>query len=464
MRERAPSSRARKTVIHGVVKETLTLDVDLRDRASAGVGVRYPAGRRTERETHPMDVDIAVVGLGSIGSMALWRLAGRRNIRVAGFEMFGPGHDRSAAGGESRIFRLVASDDSRLVPLHLHALPLWRELEQDAARELLFRTGVLVLGRSDAPGVQGAMASARDFEIEADLLDRTELVARYPQHRVGADYVGILDSQAGYVLSQLAVVSAIESAVRRGATLNSYARVVGIEPGSSRVTLRLANGERQGVRRVLLAPGPWMGPLLYESLGVTITARMLRPVQAWFAPIDPAQYAAARCPVFIHASEPHFYGFPTLDGCLIKMGLSAAAHRPVPDPDRLDRTVDVSDVSAFRDLVRDRLHGVRPDPIRLAAYMESYTPDGLPVIGALPHAPAIVLLGGFSGRGFKIAPLMGEVGAALVLGEEPPVEVTEFRVDRLVTSEAGGGSPAARTPDHIPRWKRSKDEIRKPGT
>ena len=46
--------------------------------------------------------DVGVLGVGSMGSMTLWQLA-RRGVRAIGFEQFSVGHDRGAAGGETRI-------------------------------------------------------------------------------------------------------------------------------------------------------------------------------------------------------------------------------------------------------------------------------------------------------------------------------------------------------------------------
>lgn len=46
--------------------------------------------------------DVVVVGLGTMGSTMLWRLA-RRGVWVIGIEHFTPGHDRVSGHGESRI-------------------------------------------------------------------------------------------------------------------------------------------------------------------------------------------------------------------------------------------------------------------------------------------------------------------------------------------------------------------------
>ena len=47
-----------------------------------------------------MDGKLAVIGLGSIGSMALWQ-ASRLTDSVTGFEAQAPAHGRSAVGGRA---------------------------------------------------------------------------------------------------------------------------------------------------------------------------------------------------------------------------------------------------------------------------------------------------------------------------------------------------------------------------
>ena len=63
---------------------------------------------------------VAVIGTGTMGSQAMWRLASR-GAEVTGYDRYAPGHDRSAAGGETRIFRSAHFEDSRYVPLLRHA-------------------------------------------------------------------------------------------------------------------------------------------------------------------------------------------------------------------------------------------------------------------------------------------------------------------------------------------------------
>jgi sarcosine oxidase len=56
--------------------------------------------------------DVAVVGLGAMGSAALYAAA-RRGFRVIGFDRLEPGHNRSSSFGESRVIAVgsLAAED-----------------------------------------------------------------------------------------------------------------------------------------------------------------------------------------------------------------------------------------------------------------------------------------------------------------------------------------------------------------
>ena len=71
--------------------------------------------------------DVAVVGLGAMGSASL-RTLSRRNVKVVGIERFTPGHDKGSSHGETRIIRLGYFEHPSYVPLLRQTYQLWREL------------------------------------------------------------------------------------------------------------------------------------------------------------------------------------------------------------------------------------------------------------------------------------------------------------------------------------------------
>ena len=64
------------------------------------------------------------------------------------------------------------------------------------------------------------------------------------------------------------------------------------------------------------------------------------------------------------------------------------------------------------------------------------TPDALPVLDAPASHPGLVIGAGFSGHGFGIGPVSGEILADLALGRASRFELGPFRLDRFVGAPA----------------------------
>jgi sarcosine oxidase subunit beta len=66
------------------------------------------------------------------------------------------------------------------------------------------------------------------------------------------------------------------------------------------------------------------------------------------------------------------------------------------------------------------------------AGLEAFTPDDLPVLGPVPGIRGLLVAAGFSGHGFAIAPMVGEILARLALGRDPLEPLWRgLRVDRV---------------------------------
>jgi len=69
------------------------------------------------------------------------------------------------------------------------------------------------------------------------------------------------------------------------------------------------------------------------------------------------------------------------------------------------------------------------------------TPDALPVIDAHAGIDGLIIAAGFSGHGFGIGPVTGEILAALTLGSETRFDLSGFRCDRFKIGQNGRGRP-----------------------
>ncbi|MGY0057797.1 N-methyl-L-tryptophan oxidase [Streptomyces sp. LZ34] len=357
---------------------------------------------------------VAVVGVGTMGSQAAWRLAAR-GAEVVGYDRFAPGHDRSAAGGETRIFRSAHFEDSRYVPLLRHADALWQELRKETGRELRRLTGCLLMGPTEHQQMATVLASIAEHGLDHEVLDAESLARRFPQFRIEDGDVAVLDRHAGFIRPELTIHTAARRAEQLGARIHRYTTVREIAPAGGGVEVHTDAGSERFDAAVVTV-GPWVGDLL-PDLPWEVDIRRL--INAWYVPGTDAWSGEER-PAFIRTAPTHCYGLPSPDGVSVKLGLSRALHRPVDDPNRLERTVAPEELEIFTELLGRYMPDLHPDPIRLSVFMEGYTESSRPLVGPLPGHDNVVLLAGFSGHGFKLSPAMGDIAADLALDGTSP--------------------------------------------
>src|SRR3954447_10288005 len=123
--------------------------------------------------------DVAVVGLGGLGSATAWQLA-RRGVSVVGLEKFELGHLRGASHDTSRILRRSYHTPG-YVRLAGEAYDDWALLAERAGRPLVTTTGGVDLfppGAAIAESDYSASLAACGVPFEQ--LSPAEVAARWP--------------------------------------------------------------------------------------------------------------------------------------------------------------------------------------------------------------------------------------------------------------------------------------------
>ncbi|MEU0898844.1 N-methyl-L-tryptophan oxidase [Streptomyces massasporeus] len=353
---------------------------------------------------------VAVIGAGSMGSQVMWRLAAR-GAEVIGYDRYAPGHDRGAAGGESRIFRAAHLGEPGYLPVLRLADGLWEQLQAETGRSLRRRSGSLVMGETASPSMRLLLSTSAAHGLDHEVLDREELGRRYPQHRLPDGHTAVLDRLGAVIRPEASVQAAAARAEQLGARLHRYTPVREVVP-AARGGVQIVTGQgTDHVDAAVVTVGPWINTLL-PDLPRTVDIR--RVICSWHLPTRHDWFAGG-APPFVRATPHDCFGIPSPDGNSVKLGLSFKYHAPVPEPERLDRTVRPEEIGTFHELIRELMPDLNPDPIRLSAYMEGYTDSGNPLVGHLPGEDDIIVMAGFSGSGFKLSPAMGEIAADLAL-------------------------------------------------
>jgi sarcosine oxidase len=377
-----------------------------------------------------MDTDVIVVGLGVMGSCALWRLA-KRGVDAVGVEQFEPGHARGASHGQSRIIRTAYAEGAAYVPLAREAWRLWRELSADAGVELVRRTGGLMMGPAGSSWVEAPLASARAHGLAYELLTAEEIRRRFPQHLVDGATAGLYEEEAGFVRAEEGLLAAVGQARALGATVLTGVPVTVVTPDPERPSVELADGTRIAGRHLVVAAGAWHRALL-PPMAPKIS--VVRRVFGWFGFADGQSFEPSRFPVFIRGDLPGehaWYGIGSLDGRTIKLGIHVwpGIDEPV-DPAAGAREPDSVDAQRLSSIVTDHLSGLDPQSVRMQACTYSNTADGDFLIGALDSVPGVTVLGGFSGHGFKFGPVLGDIAADLATRGETRWDIGFLRPER----------------------------------
>ena len=371
--------------------------------------------------------DVVVAGLGAMGSAALAACAGR-GVRCAGFDRFSPPHPLGASSGKSRLIRQAYFEDPSYVPLLLRAYTLWRELEARTARSILLQTGLVMVGPPDGTLLRGSLESARRFALPVQCWDAEELRRRFSSVCVRDGEAAVFEEAGGMLAPEVAVAAQIEIARAAGASVFLDSALENWDAGSSGITIRLQDGQTVRAERLILALGPWSKPLL-EALGVP--TRVQRNVQVWFHP-QTHEYDAERFPAFLlerPGLPAMLYGFPDAGD-----GVKAAFHGlgEQSEAESLDRRIHPErDVRPLAEALHAWMPYVGGTYVDAKVCPYTLTPDEHFVVDVHPAHSNVVVLGGFSGHGFKFAPVVGEIAAQLALDGGTPHAIDRFSLGRF---------------------------------
>ena len=366
-----------------------------------------------------MTQDVIVIGLGAHGSAAAYHLA-KRGLKVLGLEQFPRGHTLGSSGGLSRIIRLSYYEHPDYVPMLRRAWDLWRELEREAGETLLTQTGGLYLGRPDGELVSRALLSATTHGLAHEELDAAALRARYPLFRIDDDWIGLHETQAGWLAPERCIETHLRMAERHGAQLEFGARARWSTDGDG-VRVTTAAGTYSADALVVTA-GVWMPEMLPE---LAAHLWIERNVLFWFEPVRRTSEFDA-LPVWILEDDDRFYyGFPRDPQYGFKVAGLRFGDRV--DPNSVDREASPGDEARLRSFLARRIPDADGERRFAKVCMYTNSPDRQFVIDRA--AANVVFASACSGHGFKFASAIGELLADMhQRRREPPRFLTAGRL------------------------------------
>ena len=360
--------------------------------------------------------DAIVVGLGAMGSAAVWHLA-QRGARVLGIEQFSRGHDRGSSHGGSRIIRFAYFEHPDYVPLLRRSDVLWKEIETRSGEKLVHRCGVLYGGMHSSEVIAGVKHSSQLHGIAIESIDTAKIGDRFPAFANCSEPIDefLFEPNAGFVRPERAICAMLDDAQRNGAVLREGEAVQEWRERGEWVEVT-AGGVTHRARELVLCPGAWT-----QELARTIDVPLVntRQVIGWITPREPTRGDSQVMPAFFLERENGvpIYGVPmasdqgTPSG--IKVGFHGGGEECVADS--IDRVVRLDEVKAIEAAFARAAPSVAGAVTASSVCMYTNTPDGHFVIDRMPGCQGISIACGFCGHGFKFAPVVGEILADFVM-------------------------------------------------
>ncbi len=368
-----------------------------------------------------INTDICVLGGGIMGLSTAYSISKTSDSKILLLDRYGIGNDYCSSNDINRVFRYSYGNDEHYTRMAVESVKLWKNLEKESGQELLLPTGLLMLQGEDQDANGFNEASYRTLsrlKLGAEQLEAEELEKRFPQFRAEK---GFFDPHGGVLLASKALYALSSLTQKHGVTVRkgqAMKLVFGDHP-----SVETEAGEIVRFHRLVLTIGPWSNTLLDPRLTSMVSTRQQL---VYFKPQKNLDlFRPKNCPVFF--TDKH-YGLPAagIDGVKVS---PKELNDPV-DPEKANRSVDDEQIVACRDVCRRFVPDLADgEVVHTKVCLYDMTENSDFVLDRDPDHPEVVYGYGFSGHGFKFAPLIGRLLSELALDKELSSPIENFSAD-----------------------------------
>ena len=370
--------------------------------------------------------DAVIVGGGVMGCSILYNLVAGGMKDVALLEQ---GVLASGSTGKSQAICRMHYSNEVTSRMARESLKLYKHFQDVVGGPSGFvTTGYLVIvNPEDKRALEDNVSIQRALGINTVLISREDVRELAPILDV-LDVEGLAyEPESGYADPYLVTTSYANGSTRLGARVHMNAPVTDVSIVGGRVTAVTTEQGRIETPVVVIATGPW-ARRSFARLGLDMPLSTTRH-----------QVIAIRRPEELVPTHPSVgdiaqqFSFRPDSGGLTFIG----AGEDDAEPDTYDQGVDMAVAKdAFAKLVR-RIPAMSQGFFRGGwSGLFTVTPDWHPILGNIEGIQGLYAAVGFSGHGFKLAPMVGVAIAELILeGGAKTVDVTPLRLGRFREGE-----------------------------
>ncbi len=354
-----------------------------------------------------MNGHVVIVGGGISGVATAYELA-RNGISVTLLER---GELASMASGWTLAGVRQSGRHPAELPLAAAAVARWVGLDEELGAETEYRQQGnlrLALSEADVPAIHSAVDASVAAGIPITYLDTVDkvhaLAPALGDEIFGASYC----PTDGHANPTKTVMAFAKAAQRHGAAIRTGVEVTGVTTTSGKVTgVETSDGPFRA-DSVILAAGVYT-PRLLEPLGLNL------PLRLCHVPVVQTVPTAPMLDQVIGIASGRFAGRQQVDG-RFRLTLGSIPwdggethdqYNIQPTLEQVRQTIEVST------RILPAIQGLRV--AQVWGGLLDLTPDALPVIERSPEVDGLIIAAGFSGHGFCLGPVTGQILADLAV-------------------------------------------------
>ncbi len=376
--------------------------------------------------------DAVVIGGGVVGTSTAYHLARLGAGRVLLLE-----RGQLCAGGTAKSCAIVRTHYS--IPtnteLAVKSLAIFRDFaaylgEAEAESGFVPARYLILAGEGEtAETLRHNLRMQAKHGAETMEISREEARELHP--RLNLDDIAVVgyEPQSGYADPYLTTMGFAKAARRLGVQLRTRCPVTGLVERAGRIAGAVTAEGEIATGAVIAAIGPWTAPVARWA-GVELPLAISRHIVLTFRSGEPY---ARDLPIVKDMTTGNKMYFRPATGGVVLVGTGDHGD-PLEDPDAIDENVDDDFI-----LLQGRQIAHRMPDFETAELVDSWVgpydipPDWNPVLDEVREGLFVAY--GFSGHGFKLAPMVGKCMAQRVLGATPEVDLRPYRLTRFVEGD-----------------------------
>ena len=385
--------------------------------------------------------DFVVVGRGMMGAAAARHLA-RSGASVA---LVGPGepqdwrnHDGVFAShyDSGRITRTIDGDADWAL-LANRSIARYREIEAESGVPFYGEVGCLISGPAGGDFVRSVEAVARRFALDAPVLDRGRMRARFPWFSLPETSAGVFEAKGAGFIDPRRLVAAQVACLEKAGGVSILEEAVSVREEETAAVVTLRSGQTVAGGRVLVATGgfsrapgllPRVPDLVVKARTVVLArlteneAEARRGMPSWIDESgDPSEHFYLLPPVLY--PDGHHYLKIGGDPTEIEIDEEGAIR------DWFRGAGDPAAIAHLTRLLRRSVPDLAAAPLTSVPCVTTYTRHGYPYAGFV-GGERVALLAGGNGAAAKSSDEIGRIGADLVIRGrlDEPDYATDFAV------------------------------------